>query len=126
MSSKKEEGKRIFTRRELDLLVMALSCITSGPVEIDYKLYGEKAEFKSANSAKAYWHSLKKKLAACGVSLGGERSSLHARGRQCAHVGNFAGRKRKAAEDAERDKRDAQKNVKVHQRPKLDRPKALE
>ncbi|KAK4574362.1 hypothetical protein LTR86_002124 [Recurvomyces mirabilis] len=59
MSNKEAGGS--FTALDFEHLATALTC-TKSPVEVDYKLYAEKAGFKNAASAKASWNGLKKKI----------------------------------------------------------------
>ncbi|RMZ14241.1 hypothetical protein D0862_02095 [Hortaea werneckii] len=57
----KKESSSGFTARDLDLLAAAIQS-TKAPVEIDYKVFAEKAGLGGAPSAKASWHGLKKKM----------------------------------------------------------------
>ncbi|KAI7278546.1 hypothetical protein KC343_g2250 [Hortaea werneckii] len=57
----KKENSSGFTARDLDLLAAAIQS-TKTPVEIDYKVFAEKAGLGGAPSAKASWHGLKKKM----------------------------------------------------------------
>ncbi|KAI7359438.1 hypothetical protein KC320_g450 [Hortaea werneckii] len=57
----KKENSSGFTARDLDLLAAAIQS-TKAPVEIDYKVFAEKAGLGGAPSAKASWHGLKKKM----------------------------------------------------------------
>ncbi|EMC94640.1 hypothetical protein BAUCODRAFT_35874 [Baudoinia panamericana UAMH 10762] len=59
-----------FTSRDFELFAGALMC-AKVPVEIDYKAFAEKFGFKNANSGKASWHTLKKKLDKLAASTGG-------------------------------------------------------
>ncbi|KAI7286872.1 hypothetical protein KC345_g925 [Hortaea werneckii] len=59
--NEKKESSSGFTARDLDLLAAAIQS-TKAPVEIDYKLFAEKAGLGGAPSAKASWHGLKKKM----------------------------------------------------------------
>ncbi|RMY56784.1 hypothetical protein D0865_03456 [Hortaea werneckii] len=57
----KKESTSGFTARDLDLIAAAIQS-TKAPVEIDYKVFAEKAGLGGAPSAKASWHGLKKKM----------------------------------------------------------------
>ncbi|KAI7547849.1 hypothetical protein KC331_g4768 [Hortaea werneckii] len=57
----KKESSSGFTARDLDLIAAAIQS-TKTPVEIDYKVFAEKAGLGGAPSAKASWHGLKKKM----------------------------------------------------------------
>ncbi|KAI7164205.1 hypothetical protein KC349_g967 [Hortaea werneckii] len=57
----KKESSSGFTARDLDLIAAAIQS-TKAPVEIDYKVFAEKAGLGGAPSAKASWHGLKKKM----------------------------------------------------------------
>ncbi|GAB1735095.1 hypothetical protein NU219Hw_g163t1 [Hortaea werneckii] len=57
----KKESSSGFTARDLDLLAAAIQS-TKAPVEIDYKVFAEKAGLGGAPSAKASWNGLKKKM----------------------------------------------------------------
>ncbi|KAI7238462.1 hypothetical protein KC330_g2549 [Hortaea werneckii] len=57
----KKESNSGFTARDLDLIAAAIQS-TKAPVEIDYKVFAEKAGLGGAPSAKASWHGLKKKM----------------------------------------------------------------
>ncbi|KAK3655158.1 hypothetical protein LTR56_003579 [Elasticomyces elasticus] len=63
-----------FSARDFELLAGAMNC-TKTPIEIDYKKFAEMFEYKNANSSKAVWHGLKKKLekmSAAGEGASGE------------------------------------------------------
>ncbi|KAK3067740.1 hypothetical protein LTR53_015204 [Teratosphaeriaceae sp. CCFEE 6253] len=97
MSSSKDNSKPTFTPRELEHLVMALSC-TKTALEIDYKAFAEKAGLKNGPSAKASWHGLKKKLEKMrAVGSGGDGDADGGNGE------SKTGGKRKAVEGDEGD-----------------------
>ncbi|KXT07297.1 hypothetical protein AC578_468 [Pseudocercospora eumusae] len=64
-----------FTQRDFELLAKAMSC-TKEPMTIDYQKLAEAVPFKNANSAKASWHTIKKKIEALseGAAMKGETS----------------------------------------------------
>ncbi|QIW97837.1 hypothetical protein AMS68_003355 [Peltaster fructicola] len=56
------ESPSKFTQRELELLAGAMLCLKSGEIAVDYKKFAEHCNFKNANSAKASWCGLRKKI----------------------------------------------------------------
>lgn len=55
------KGTTAFTQRELELLSKAFTCM-KGDVAIDYPKFALATGLANPNSAKASWHSLKKKI----------------------------------------------------------------
>ncbi|EME49601.1 hypothetical protein DOTSEDRAFT_68399 [Dothistroma septosporum NZE10] len=61
MSTAANKTDTAFTARDFQMLAKAMGCM-KGEIAVDYSKFAEVGGYKNANSAKASWHSLKKKL----------------------------------------------------------------
>ncbi|KAK3675265.1 hypothetical protein LTR78_004775 [Recurvomyces mirabilis] len=98
MSNK--EGGASFTALDFQHLATAMTC-TKSPIEVDYKLYAEKAGFKNAASAKASWNGLKKKIEKVGGGATVSRSHTITDSAENSKKGGKGGKKRKGVEGSD-------------------------
>ncbi|KAK4636218.1 hypothetical protein CLAFUW4_00424 [Fulvia fulva] len=74
MSAAATKTETAFTARDFQLLAKAMNCMKT-ELAVDYAKFAELSGLKNANSAKASWHALKKKIDKAGegsVSYSGE------------------------------------------------------
>jgi Ca2+-binding EF-hand superfamily protein len=62
MTTPSKDGTVKFTSRDIEQLAKAFGCMKAEIPGLDYQKFALACGFANANSAKASWHSLKKKI----------------------------------------------------------------
>ncbi|KAK5134885.1 hypothetical protein LTR08_005975 [Meristemomyces frigidus] len=60
---KEEKTMSVFTEKEQKLIIVAFSCLKSGPPEIDYAKFEKAGDFNTMKTAQNTWGKIKAKLA---------------------------------------------------------------